>query len=350
MPHISVTIPVFNRAHLVGRTIESVLKQSFSDFEILVVDDASQDNTVEVIRQYAEQDSRIRLVINPKNLGLTRNWNKCLELADGPLVQVMQSDDLIDADYLQMVSDVFEQQPSVGIVAASCRYIDSEDQVFHPGTGVPDQLFRAGDEAALAFLSGGYPHFSSVVFRRVCYEKLGGFDEKIWHGPDMELDVRIAAHYDYYRFGGVHTSFRRHGSNMGNLEYLRNDFLEVDWFKRQKTLEYLSVAGRRQLGIVDLDAYLKKTAAQVALAGVVSTIMYDRPSLSRFYLRQALRYDPRVWQTKSFWKGVLLNIWPALGRVVMQRRVGVGSTDRLVASNVEQSLQGLDQPDSAGGL
>jgi glycosyltransferase involved in cell wall biosynthesis len=346
MPHISVTIPVFNRAHLLGRTIESILKQSFTDFDLQIVDDASQDNTVEIAQRYAEKDPHVKVIVNQHNLGLTKNWNKCLDLAPGPLVHIMQSDDLIDDDYLQMVSDVFEQHPSVGIVAASCRYIDPEDHVFDPGKSLPDQLYHAGDEAIMAFLSGGYPHFSSIVFRRTCYEELGGFDNKIWHGPDMELDVRIAAHYDYYRFGEVHTSFRRHGSNMGNLEYLRDDFLEVDWYKRHKTLNYLSKYGQQCYGITDLDAHLKKVEAQVAILGANATIMYGRPALSRSYLRQALHYDPLISCTLSFWKGIALNIWPALGQMFMQRRNGVDSTDRFVASNVERSLRSLQNPAS----
>ena len=102
MPHISVTIPVYNRAHLIGRTIESVLNQEFQDFELLVVDDASSDDTTKVVQQYCRHDPRIKLVINPKNLGLTRNWNRCLDLARCSLVQILLSDDLIDADYLAL--------------------------------------------------------------------------------------------------------------------------------------------------------------------------------------------------------------------------------------------------------
>jgi len=80
-----------------------------------------------------------------------------------------------------------------------------------------------------------------------CYVHLGKFDEQIWHGPDVEMDARLAADYDFYFFGSVHTSFRRHGSNMGNLEYFRKDFLDVDRLKRSKAWGYLSNDGLRKL-------------------------------------------------------------------------------------------------------
>jgi len=75
MAHITVTIPVFNRAHLVGPTIGSVLNQTYQDFDVLAVDDASTDATADVIGSICKRDHRVRLVVNAENLGLTRNWN-----------------------------------------------------------------------------------------------------------------------------------------------------------------------------------------------------------------------------------------------------------------------------------
>ena len=343
MPHITVTIPVYNRAPLVGRTIDSVLVQVFQDWDLLVVEDGSTDDTVAVVREYCRHDPRVHLEVNPQNLGLTRNWNRCLDLARGPLVQVLLSDDLMDADYLGLVSEFFETHPQVGFVASSCRYIDPEDRVFLPGEARPPQLYRAGDEAVTALLTGGFPHVSSIVIRRECYEKLGKFNEKIWHGPDVEMDARLASQYDFYHFGAIHTSFRRHGSNMGNLEYLRSDFLEVDTLKKRLAWGYLSEEGRHHLGVLNLEAHLTQDAAQVAMGGAVVAIGYGRPELSRYYLGQALRHDSKAWRHSSYWKVRLLLLWPAMGRRFLQRRWNVSRVDRSTARSVEQSLNRLRQ-------
>ena len=71
MPHISVMIPAYNHAHFIGRAIESVLNQQFQDFDVVVVDDASTDDTVEVVVKYCRRDSPVHLVVNEQNLGLT---------------------------------------------------------------------------------------------------------------------------------------------------------------------------------------------------------------------------------------------------------------------------------------
>ena len=345
MSHISVAIPVYNRAHLVGLTIESVLLQEFKDFDILVVDDASSDDTIKVVQQYCKRDPRVKLIINLKNLGLTRNWNRCLDLACGPLVQILLSDDLIDTDYLGLVSETIEKHPKIGFVAASCRYIDINDQVIHPGISKSPRLYQAGGEAVTALLRDGFPHVSSIVMRRECYERLGKFDETIWHGPDVEMDARIASKYDFYHLGSVHTSFRRHGTNMGNLEYLRNDFLLVDMLKKRKAWGYLSAERRRLLGVEDLDKYIVSNAALTALTGATAMIAYGRPDLTRFYLKEALRLEPRCWRQRQFWKGLVLSLMPGIGRQILQKRMKMSDGDDKIAKMVNDSLVNLRQVD-----
>jgi glycosyltransferase involved in cell wall biosynthesis len=341
MPHITVTIPVYNRAHLVGRTIESVLSQDFDDWDLLVVDDGSTDNTVEVVQEYCQRDGRVHLEVNPMNLGLTRNWNRCLEMARGPLVQILQSDDLIDHNYLQMVSDMFETHPSLGFVAASCRYIDANDQVINPGTPLPAKYYQAGDEAVTGFLTQLLPHVSSIVMKRECYEAVGKFDPAIWHGPDVEMDARLAAHYDFFHFGSVHSSFRRHGTNIAHLEFLREDFLDVDMYKKRKAWGYLSLAGQRQLDIIDLERNLARNTATTAYNGAVMTLAFGRSRLSRYYVRQAVKYDRRMWRTSRWWMVAALALIPSVGQRVMERRLHLNSTDQDVANVIESSLSAI---------
>jgi glycosyltransferase involved in cell wall biosynthesis len=338
MPHITVTIPAYNRAHLIGRTIESVLRQAFDDFDLLVVDDASQDGTPDIVQAYCERDPRVRLHVNPANLGLTRNWNRCLDLAQGPLVQVLLSDDLMDPAYLALVSQVFDQHPALGFVAASCRYIDAEDHVTDPGQPIPARLYPPGDEAVAALLTGGFPHVSSIVMRRECYQAAGKFDEQIWHGPDVEMDARLAARYGFYHAGQVCTSFRRHGTNMGNLEYLREDFLEADVHKKRLAWSYLSPAGRARLGVHDLEAHLARGMSGAALLGVSIAVAYGRPWLARRYWRTALARDRSAWRRPQFLKATALLLVPKLGQAVMQRRLKVKAADEQRVRSVELSL------------
>jgi len=329
-------IPSFNRAHFLPATIESVLAQSFDDFDLTIVDDASTDNTEEVVRPFLK-DSRVKTIRNQTNQGLTKNWNLCLALAGGPLVQLLLSDDLIDAQYLSEVSAEFELHPELGLVAASCRHIDRAGNIILPGTPCHPQYCDAGDEGVSFFLTKGYPHVSSIVFRKLCVEVLGGYNAGIWHGPDVEFDVRVASRFPTYHFGVVRSSFRRHGANSGAVEFLDKRFLETDRLKFSLAWQYLSKQGALKLGIRDVDRHVRATSASAAVNGVICAVAYGRWRLSLYYLRKALELNKRVIGTSRFWKGVALIVsFPASAKL-MQQRLGIQAPDLVHASRFDSS-------------
>lgn len=112
----SICIPTYNSGALVAYAIESALKQDFTDYEILIVDDKSTDSTLEEIKKYASFE-KVRIVVNEQNLGLTANWNKCLQLAQGKYIAFLHHDDEFEATLLSEVFEVIKSDQSIGIVA-----------------------------------------------------------------------------------------------------------------------------------------------------------------------------------------------------------------------------------------
>lgn len=100
-PRVSILIPVYNRENFIGECIESALNQSFSDIEVIVVDNASSDNTWEICQKYAARDSRVRIFSNEINIGPVLNWQRCIDEAKGLYGKLLFSDDLIEPDYLE---------------------------------------------------------------------------------------------------------------------------------------------------------------------------------------------------------------------------------------------------------
>lgn len=101
MPIASILIPVYNREHLIARTLQSALAQTVTDIEIIVVDNHSTDATFDVVAALAEQDKRIRLFRNDDNVGPVRNWIKCVAYASAPYAKILFSDDLIAPTFLE---------------------------------------------------------------------------------------------------------------------------------------------------------------------------------------------------------------------------------------------------------
>lgn len=114
---VSVCIPAYNYAHFLPDAIESVLAQTYSDYELLIIDNCSTDNTPEVVRRYAERDPRIIYFRNGSNLGLVGNLNRCLESARHEYVKILCADDLLAPDCLKKSVAVLENHPNVVLVA-----------------------------------------------------------------------------------------------------------------------------------------------------------------------------------------------------------------------------------------
>jgi len=188
-PRISVCIPTYNYARYLPYAIESVLSQRFGDFELIVQDDCSTDDTTEVLRGYASRDVRIRFEMNPSRLGLVENWNRCLSRAGGTYVKFVFADDALSSPCaLEKMSSVLDGHPEVSLVGSPRTLVDAEGRELgvkadfrgdriEEGTGIIRRCLLR--EANLI----GEP--SVVMFRRS--EAARGFHTGYRHLPDMEM-------------------------------------------------------------------------------------------------------------------------------------------------------------------
>jgi len=115
-PKISVVMPVYSRAHLVHNAIQSILDQTFDDWELIVVDDGSTDNTVNVINMYAKQDKRIKLYKNSTNKGISYSRNKGNKMAKADIIVVQDSDDVSLPDRLEEIYKAFQEFPDTDLL------------------------------------------------------------------------------------------------------------------------------------------------------------------------------------------------------------------------------------------
>ena len=171
MPPITVVITSFNREKYIGAAIQSVLCSTFSDFQLLVLDDASTDGTLDVARSYAQRDARLRVVANESNLGDYRNRNRAIDLVTTPFLKYHDSDDLIYPHCLGMMLQLLEGELSAGFAMSSGR----------AWLGGPCPMFLSPRMAYLreylgpGMFSGGP---SVALFRTEVLRGLGGFPER----------------------------------------------------------------------------------------------------------------------------------------------------------------------------
>lgn len=134
MPKVSIGIPVYNSQAYLAEALDSLLGQTFEDFEIIICDNASSDDTEEICRRYAATDSRIRYFRNPTNIGGIKNHNLCFKQASGAYFKWNGSDDNCLPTYLEKCVAVLDNDPSIVLCQAATRRIDAEgaDLIFDP--------------------------------------------------------------------------------------------------------------------------------------------------------------------------------------------------------------------------
>jgi glycosyltransferase involved in cell wall biosynthesis len=187
-PKVSVVIPTYNRAHVVGRAIGSVLAQTYQDFEVIVVDDASTDDTEEVVKRF--NDSRIRYLRHEKNLGGAVARNTGIKAAHGEYLAFLDSDDEWLPEKLERQMETLQDLPG-NWAGVCCGFwlIDGE----HVKESIPDWPRSIFDKLLVTcFLNGG----STLVARTEVINSIGGFDERLPRHQDWDLLLRLAEKYE----------------------------------------------------------------------------------------------------------------------------------------------------------
>jgi glycosyltransferase involved in cell wall biosynthesis len=186
-------------------TVESALAQTRGDFELLLSDDGSTDNTLEVARQWQRRDSRVR-VLNGPNGGTSTARNRALRVARGSYFALLDSDDLWEPDYLAAQLAVFADHPEADVVTANAYNLGG------PFDGLP--LKPTGGGCRKLSMLDIIEHEDAVcitsVFRRRIFDRLGGFDPHLWYCEDYEYWVRAAhAGFVFFVNPAPHARYRR---------------------------------------------------------------------------------------------------------------------------------------------
>jgi glycosyltransferase involved in cell wall biosynthesis len=203
MPAVSVIVPNYNHARYLRRRIDTILGQTFKDFELILLDDCSTDESRTILSEYGS-DPRVRLEFNEVNSGSTfKQWNKGVRLAKGKYVWIAESDDYADERLLERLVEILEGDENITLAYCRSWRVTQDDQLKgfedaylqHRGSHGWDADFcvEGQQECRGYFLFlNSVPNASAVVFRRVAYERVGGADESMVLCGDWKLWAAMA--------------------------------------------------------------------------------------------------------------------------------------------------------------
>ena len=241
---ISIVTASYNYANFIKETIQSVLNQTYTDWEMIIVDDCSSDNSVEIIKSY--NDERIKLYINEENLGLSKTIQKGIKKACGDWIVFLESDDYITPDYLEKKIQIAEKYPSVNLIFNDCEFFGDEKKVFD-FNAVLKRTRKILNQNKYPFNMFYYFYhsnkiftFSAVMAKKEDLLKIN-YEPKLDYLLDWHLWIQMAYLGEFYFINEKLTYWRLHNNSYIKNSTYKNPFnlqfkSYIDVFK--KTHDY----------------------------------------------------------------------------------------------------------------
>lgn len=298
MPKVSICIPTYNSARFLGEAIESALAQTFGDFELVISDNASTDNTPTLCRHYG--DPRIKYHRFETLVGQGGNWNRCVSLATGEFVALLHADDIYLADFLAERVEQFENASGIGIAFGAVELIDE--------LGRPLGRQSFGSDAIVAppplfygeLLMGCIINPASLLVRRSCYAIVGPFDEQRLWAIDWDMWLRLAAMCGVSYTPRASSRYRIHGASGSSTGLLGPRYLTEDIAVLNSAIERL-----------DLDPQLKairpkrqqalRAYSMRAMSAAEANCEAGRRFSTLRALGEALRHTPTLAVRPTLW-------------------------------------------------
>lgn len=191
-PAITVVIPTFNRCHMIANAIKSLQQQTFSDWELVIVDDASTDKTTDVVDSHKQKDKRIKYRKHPTNRGGNAARNSGIKTSQGRFISFLDDDDTLAPNKLRLQHAFLAQNVNTGLVYSGYRYVDAASQKIVKRIPASHR-----GNVLKAILKKNILGSPTPLIRRRCFEDAGLFDESLKSSQDWDMWIRIA---QYHRF------------------------------------------------------------------------------------------------------------------------------------------------------
>jgi len=236
---VSVVMPAYNSEKYISESIDSMINQTYINWELIVVNDGSTDGTKKIIQEYTRKfPMKIRLIDKEKNEGISKGLNSAIKKADGIYICWLSSDDIYSIDMIENEINFLNNNKEFDIVFSNCDFIntDSEFLMSCPKNYYYDELVK-GDKTQpyRSLLSKYCLNGCSVMCKKEHYEKIGGFNSKFLYAHDYDMWIRLAANYNIGYINNINVHYRIHpeqGTNLGfnELDSIKSllDFMRDD--------------------------------------------------------------------------------------------------------------------------
>ncbi|MEM9923379.1 MAG: glycosyltransferase [Cyanobacteria bacterium P01_D01_bin.50] len=297
MPLISVIIPVYNGEKTIRETIESVLNQSFTNLELIVVNDGSQDSTLNIISNI--KDPRLK-IFSYSNAGVAISRNRGIEESQGELIAFLDADDLWTVDKLGMQLKALQSNPQAAVAYSWVDYINESGDFLHHG----NHITINGNGYKQMLVENVLENGSNPLVSREVLNYVGGFNQSLVPAEDWDMWLRLAACYDFVTVPCPQILYRTlsssGSSNVDKMEKVCSQLIEQTFYRAPQSVQYL-----KNKSLATVYCYL---TGKLLESGRVS----EKSSTTIRFFCNTIRYDISVWKwqilLKTFSKILILII------------------------------------------
>lgn len=211
-PKVSVVMSVYNGKKYLREAVESILNQTFRDFEFIIVDDGSCDNTLEILKDYAEKDSRIKIIKNEKNIGLTKSLNKAIQEAKGEYIARMDADDISLPERLKAQMLAMEKGRKNGLIGCDVIIIDEH------GNEIKKVIVPRVDLNNYLRKKNCLVHGSLFILKKAL-QGVGNYSDEMIFAQDYDLLLKISTKYSISFVGDFLYKLRRDKNNISHKKF-----------------------------------------------------------------------------------------------------------------------------------
>jgi glycosyltransferase involved in cell wall biosynthesis len=303
---VTVLMPAYNADKFVSQAIESVLAQTWRDFELIVIDDGSTDNTLEILKEYAVRDGRVKVYSQP-NAGLALTLNRGIGLASNEWIFRMDNDDLMRSNRLERQISFIEEHPELAVASSLVRHIDGHNRVIGKDNS---KLFTQEeiDKLVAAKELIGFCH-PATAFRKSAVQAVGGYRKQFWPAEDLDLWNRLVENgYRLLVQPEYLLDYRMHG-NSATISGARTTCTKDRWLK--------DCALRRRAGESEMD--FESFLLRLRAAPLLTRINRARKDYAKvFYKSAVLHYAQKEYLSLllKIMCAIVLNPNYALRRVI----------------------------------
>ena len=278
MPKVSVIIPNYNHAAYLKQRIDSVFNQTYTDFEVIILDDCSTDNSIEIIEQYRNNNKVSHIIYNEINSGNTfKQWDKGIQLAKGEYIWIAESDDWCENNFLETIAGSLEKDKKTVFGYCQSFCVDDDKQVIFQSRHTKIEDYYTGEEYLENYLTFGNAVFnaSMAVFKKDFYFKISGFYKSFCFVGDWIFWAELSRLGTVYINAKPLNYFRKHNKDVSSKMYASGlNFIEelkaLDYFHKHLQLDgrlffraKVKLYGRFALGKNNMDHSTKKQTKQL---------------------------------------------------------------------------------------